>query len=127
MDFREIILLSSILWDLKVPLVICRSYGFTGMARLQIKEHTVIESHPDNHNISFRLINPFPSLKSYLESFNLDSMELKDHAHVPFVVILYKYLQDFIKLHGTIPKTYKDKEILRDLIRKGLFRIRIYI
>ncbi len=89
------------------------------MARLQIKEHTIIESHPDNQNLSFRLVDPFPELENYLQSFDLDSMELKDHAHIPFVVILYKYLQDFKKKHGTIPKTYKEKEILRQMIRKG--------
>ncbi|KAK7601866.1 hypothetical protein V9T40_009307 [Parthenolecanium corni] len=116
----EIILLSSKLWELKVPLLICRSYGFIGMARLQIKEHTIVESHPDNQNTSYRLLNPFPELKTYLESFDLDSLELKDLAHVPFVVILYKYLQEYRKLFGRIPKTYKEKETLRDLIRKGM-------
>lgn len=118
--FREIILLSSKLWELKVPLLVCRSYGFVGMARLQIKEHTIIESHPDNQNTSYRLLKPFPELRTYFESFDLDSMELKDHAHIPFVVILYKYLQDFIKLYGAAPKTYKEKGLLKDLIRKGI-------
>lgn len=113
-------MLSSKLWELKVPLLICRSYGFIGMARLQIKEHTIVESHPDNQNTSYRLLNPFPELKTYLESFDLDSLELKDLAHVPFVVILYKYLQEYRKLFGRVPKTYKEKETLRDLIRKGI-------
>lgn len=89
------------------------------MARLQIKEHTVIESHPDNQNADFRLLNPFPQLKNHLESFDLDSMELKDHAHVPFVVVLYKYVQEFIKNYEKPPQTYKEKEILREMIRKG--------
>lgn len=90
------------------------------MARLQIKEHTIIESHPDNQNTSYRLLNPFPELRTYFESFDLDLMELKDHAHIPFVVILYKYLQDYKKLFGAVPKTYKEKEALRGLIRKGI-------
>lgn len=90
------------------------------MARLQIKEHTIIESHPDNQNTSYRLLNPFPELKTYFESFDLDSMELKDHAHIPFVVILYKYLQDYKKLFGAVPKTYQEKGAFRNLIRKGM-------
>lgn len=116
----ESILLAAKLWELNVPLILCRSYGFNGMARLQIKEHTVIKSHPDNQNPNFRLLDPFLGLKIYLESFDLDSMEMKDHAHVPFVVILYKYVQEYIKKYHKVPQTYKEKEILRDMIRKGI-------
>lgn len=90
------------------------------MARLQIKEHTVIKSHPDNQNTNFRILDPFPSLKTYLESFDLDSMELKDHAHIPFVVVLFKYVQDFMKIFNKVPQTYKEKETLREMIRKGM-------
>lgn len=91
------------------------------MARLQIKEHTVIKSHPDNQNPNFRLLDPFPGLKTYLESFDLHSMDMKDHAHVPYVVILYKYVQEYIKKYQKVPQTYKEKEILRDMIRKGVY------
>lgn len=121
MVYSESILLAAKLWELNVPLILCRSYGFNGMARLQIKEHTVIKSHPDNQNPNFRLLDPFLGLKIYLESFDLDSMEMKDHAHVPFVVILYKYVQEYIKKYHKVPQTYKEKEILRDMIRKGMY------
>lgn len=116
---REISLLSSKLWDLNVPLIICRSYGFTGIARLQVKEHVVIESHPDNQNPDFRITHPFSTLKDHLDSYDLDSMELKDHAHVPYVVILYKYIQEFQQKHGKLPRSYKEKEALKELIRSG--------
>lgn len=120
---REVSILSSKLWDLGVPLIISGSYGFTGVARLQVKEHTVIESHPDNQNPDFRVNHPFPALKEHLESYDLDVMELKDHAHVPYVVILFKYLQEYEKKYGKLPQNYKEKESLKELIRKGELRM----
>lgn len=36
------------LWELDIPLIQCRSIGFLGYLRIQVKEHTIVESHPDN-------------------------------------------------------------------------------
>ncbi|XP_065210292.1 NEDD8-activating enzyme E1 regulatory subunit isoform X2 [Planococcus citri] len=117
---QEIGLLSAKLWDLNIPLIICRSYGFIGAARLQVNEHTVIESHPDNQNPDLRIIQPFPALKEHLDSYDLDSMELKDHAHVPYVVILYKCAQQYFQINGKFPQTYKEKESFKEMIRKKM-------
>ena len=100
----------------------CRSYGFIGYIRVQVKEHTVIESHPDNQTPDLRLDNPFPSLKKHIDSIDLESMDLKDHAHVPYLIILYKYLLKWKDEHnGQIPKNYKEKEAFRTMIRKGMY------
>ena len=85
--------LSSKLWELDIPFLNCKSYGFLGYIRTQVKEHTVIESHPDNLPQDLRLDKPFPALIEYVNSVNLEEMELKDHAHVPYLVILFKYLE----------------------------------
>lgn len=94
-DLKEktVIQLSAKLWDLDIPFLNCKSYGFLGYIRSQIKEHTVIESHPDNQHPDLRLDKPFPSLVQHINSVKLEEMELKDHAHVPYLIILYKYLQ----------------------------------
>lgn len=81
------------LWELDIPLIVCRSIGFVGYMRVQVKEHTVVESHPDNENPDLRLDKPFKALKDHLDPMNLEEMDLKDHSHVPYVVVLYKYLQ----------------------------------
>ena len=85
--------LSSKLWELDIPFLNCKSYGFLGYIRTQVKEHTVIESHPDNLPQDLRLDKPFPALIEYVNSVNIEEMELKDHAHVPYLVILFKYLE----------------------------------
>lgn len=90
--------------------------------RIQVKEHTIIETHPDNETPDLRLDRPFDSLKKHLDSLILDQMSFKDHCHVPYLVILYKYLEKWILEHGTFPKTYKDKQLLKDMIKGGMRR-----
>lgn len=68
-DVKEkcLIALSEILWDLNIPFIFCRSVGFFATARLQIKEHCIVETHPDNKPTDLRLEHPFSTLKSHLE------------------------------------------------------------
>jgi len=119
---RTLILLSKKLWDLEIPFIVCRSYGFIGYIRVQVTEHTVIETHPDNQIPDLRLDQPFPSLKKYVDSIDLEAMEYKDHAHVPYLIVLYKYLQQWKGEHnGRLPESYKEKEVFRSTVRKGMF------
>ncbi|PNF39299.1 NEDD8-activating enzyme E1 regulatory subunit [Cryptotermes secundus] len=119
---RTLIPLSKKLWDLQIPFIVCRSYGFIGYIRVQVAEHTVIETHPDNQIPDLRLDRPFPSLKKYVDSIDLEAMEYKDHAHVPYLIILYKYLQQWKAEHnGQLPKNYKEKEDFKSTIRKGIY------
>lgn len=90
---RTLIQLSNKLWELDIPFLNCRSYGFLGYIRIQLKEHTVIESHPENQTLDLRLDKPFPTLVDHINSIDLNKMELKDHAHVPYLIILFKYLE----------------------------------
>ena len=85
-------------------------------------EHTVIETHPDNQLPDLRLDQPFPSLKKYVDSIDLEAMEYKDHAHVPYLIVLYKYLQQWKGEHnGHLLESYKEKEVFRSTVRKGMF------
>ena len=91
---KSLILLSQRLWELNIPLIVCRSIGFIAYMRIQVKEHKIIETHPDNETPDLRLDKPFESLKHHLDSINLDEMSFKDHSHVPYLVILYKILAE---------------------------------
>lgn len=68
-DIKEkcLIALSEILWELNIPFIFCRSVGFFATARLQLKEHCIVETHPDNKQTDLRLEHPFNTLKSHLE------------------------------------------------------------
>ncbi|KAK3579197.1 hypothetical protein CHS0354_022737 [Potamilus streckersoni] len=120
---RAISKLSNHLWSKNVPLLVCRCYGFIGYMRLLIKEHTVVESHPDNTHEDLRLDRPFPALVQYCDSLHLETMNSKDHSHTPWLVILFKYLQEWKKQHnGEVPKDYKERNLLKEMLKKGMHR-----
>ncbi|OBS72625.1 hypothetical protein A6R68_12798 [Neotoma lepida] len=115
--------LADVLWNSQIPLLICRTYGLVGYMRIIIKEHPVIESHPDNALEDLRLDKPFPELREHFQSYDLEHMEKKDHSHTPWIVIIAKYLaQWYSETNGRIPKSYKEKEDFRDLIRQGILK-----
>ncbi|XP_040185601.1 NEDD8-activating enzyme E1 regulatory subunit isoform X2 [Rana temporaria] len=115
--------LAETLWNANIPLLICRAYGFIGYMRIIVKEHTVIESHPDNALEDLRLDQPFSELREHLQLYDMDHMDRKDHSHTPWIVIVAKFLEKWRRENaGQIPKSYKDKEAFRDLIRQGVLK-----
>ncbi|XP_060520510.1 nedd8-activating enzyme E1 regulatory subunit [Cylas formicarius] len=110
--------LSRHLWDCEVPLMVCRSLGFLGYIRLQVKEHTVIEAHPDSESPDLRLDAPWPALRDYLDAVNIEDLDQKERSHVPPLVILHFYLKRYKEKHnGDFPQKRADKEELKQLIR----------
>lgn len=106
------------LWEVNVPFILCRSVGFLGSFRIQIKEHSVIETHPDNEQTDLRLDVPFPSLAEYLDSFDIDAVDLKDHGHIPWIVILYKAVKKWQTSHQSCwPMSRKEKNEIKDVIQ----------
>lgn len=110
---RLIVSLSNLLWEMNIPLVICRSVGFIGSARVQIKEHCVIETHPDNRQSDLRLENPFATLKEHMDATELSSK-------VPWLVVMYKFLQQYQQENANVPSTYKEKSKLREMIQSAM-------
>lgn len=64
---KTLLTLSRMLWSQNIPFVYCRSIGFIASARLQFKEHFIIESHPDNQRSDLRLEQPFEALQKYFD------------------------------------------------------------
>ncbi|KAJ8303493.1 hypothetical protein KUTeg_019889 [Tegillarca granosa] len=118
---RTLLQLGENLWNMNIPLLICRCYGFIGYMRLAVKEHTVIESHPDSVLEDLRLDRPFTALVEYCDSLDLETMSKKDHSHTPWLVIIYKYLQEWKKTHnGEGPKNYREKTQFKELVKQGI-------
>ena len=87
----------------------------------QIEEHTIIESHPDNEMPDLRLDRPFPALEKYFDSIVLENLEFKEHSHVPYVLLLYKYLQIWKEENnGEAPKNYKEKKLFIQKLSAGI-------
>ncbi|XP_032792301.2 NEDD8-activating enzyme E1 regulatory subunit [Daphnia magna] len=113
--------LSSNLWQNNVPLVVSVSYGFIGSIRLQVSELCIIESHPDNLLEDLRLDKPFPGLKEFMDTIKLPEMNHKQFSHTPYLVLLYKALEIWNDRYGpNPPSNYKEKEILRNIIKNEL-------
>lgn len=111
---KSVIKLSNLLWELNIPLMSCKSVGFLGSARIQVKEYCVIETHPDNKHQDLRLEEPFETLKEHVDNIALGSK-------VPWLVVLYKHLQIYREKHdGKLPTTYKEKSELREMIRSSM-------
>lgn len=126
--------MSKHLWECDVPLLVCRSIGFLGYIRLQIREHTVIEAHPDNESPDLRVDKPWPALQDYLDSINIEQLDQKERSHVPPLVILYYYLKKYKDSHdgewlpscatcadcdfiGSLPGKRCEKERLKQMIK----------
>ncbi|EGI68549.1 NEDD8-activating enzyme E1 regulatory subunit [Acromyrmex echinatior] len=82
---KTLILLSKRLWELNIPLIVCKSLGFVAYMRIQIKEHTVVETHPDNETLDLRLDRPF------------DKKWILEHGTLPTTYKEKQQLKDMIK------------------------------
>ncbi|TFY68145.1 hypothetical protein EVG20_g3676 [Dentipellis fragilis] len=116
--------LSRLLWTdpLSPPLIVVRSAGFLADFYIQFHEHDIIESHTETAP-SLRIDKPFPSLLGHALSLELANMDITDHGHIPYVVILVRVLEDWKRSHnGLPPQNYAEKQAfkaaLRDLKRK---------
>lgn len=84
----------------------------------------IVDTHPDPVSTTdLRLVKPWPALLEFVQSRtgNLEGMENDDHGHVPYLLLLLYYLEEWRKTHeGKVPSAYKEKQEFRDLVRKGM-------
>ena len=113
--------LSEYLWSENVPFLILRSYGFLGYMRIVSREHKIVEAHPDNVIPDLRLDKPFEELVQFCNGINLENLNDADHSHIPYLVIIFKYLEIWKQNNNNqLPKGYKEKELFKSLIREGI-------
>lgn len=80
----------------------------------------VIESHPENVS-DLRLATPFQQLLDYVSTIDLDALDQTDHGHVPFVVIILKYVESWkADQEGKLPQSYQERQELIKKIRAGM-------
>jgi len=76
-----------------------------------------MDPHPDGV-FDLRLDSPFPKLKEYAASLDMDNMDSINYAHVPFPIILLKCLEDWKRTHDNqLPSTTAERNQFKDLIR----------
>jgi amyloid beta precursor protein binding protein 1 len=85
-------LLSDLLWNLNIPLLRISSLGFYAYLQIQYNEQSIIDTHENNlHDL--RLDSPWPELKAFIDSIDLNP-ELNDlYYQIPYSIILTKIFQ----------------------------------
>ncbi|PON83835.1 NEDD8-activating enzyme E1 regulatory subunit APP-BP [Trema orientale] len=117
----SMIKLDRICREANVMLVFARSYGLTGLVRISLKEHTIIESKPDHFLDDLRLNNPWPELKRFAETIDLDVSDPVAHKHIPYIIILVKMAQEWANRHGgTLPSTREEKKEFKELLKSRM-------
>uniref|UniRef100_A0A8R7UHS4 NEDD8-activating enzyme E1 regulatory subunit n=1 Tax=Triticum urartu TaxID=4572 RepID=A0A8R7UHS4_TRIUA len=107
-----------------IVLVAARSYGLTGLVRVSIKEHCVIESKPDHSLDDLRLHNPWPELKQFAKSIDICDKDPVVHKHTPYIVILVRLAEKWADAHdGQLPSTRQEKREFKDLIRAHMLNV----
>ncbi|PSK38078.1 NEDD8-activating enzyme E1 regulatory subunit [Elsinoe australis] len=81
----------------------------------------IVDTHPDpTATTDLRLLTPWPALSEFSQTKtqNLNALSDADLGHIPYVVLLLHFLDEWRKLHnGEPPLSYKDKTSFRDDVR----------
>ena len=103
----------------KCPLLHVRAYGLIGMVQLQVQDHFIMESKPDNELPDLRLSQPFSDLTDLVNQTNLQTVSDMDHGHIPFVIILIKALERWRSesTQNNLPSTPEQKAQFRDVVK----------
>jgi amyloid beta precursor protein binding protein 1 len=80
---------------------------------------TITDTHPDPVTVSdLRLTNPWPELADYAakKTADLDKMDDHAHGHVPWLLLILHFLDQWKKINGKLPETFKEKIEFRKFI-----------
>ncbi|KAL4882619.1 hypothetical protein BJY04DRAFT_186530 [Aspergillus karnatakaensis] len=109
--------------SLGIPVLYTRSVGFYSIFSLQLPAvFPIVETHPDPESTQdLRLLSPWPELAAAGASIsNLNSLDDHQHGHVPYVLLLLHYLEEWKASHeGRLPSNYKEKTAFRDFVRSS--------
>jgi hypothetical protein len=81
----------------------------------------IVDTHPDETaTTDLRLLTPWPELVDFARDMtkDIDSLDAYEHGHLPYVVILMHYLEQWKQAHeGKYPSTYKEKTEFRRIVQ----------
>ena len=65
-----------------------------------------------------RLNNPFEELVTYCKSFDMPTLPLEEHSHIPYVVPLLQAAEKWREAHnGEMPKSFTEKSEFKNFIK----------
>ena len=136
--------LSKHCYDRNITFIHLRTYGLIGLARLQIREHCIIEAHPQS-DVTDLYVHPqqwkhIPQLIQYAHHFTLTAppdtvssgqqrlplqvgQDGEEHAHIPYAVILIQTMETWLSSHPVPPNTYEEKKAFKQMIRDSAYSV----
>ncbi|KAL8931687.1 MAG: hypothetical protein Q9216_007109 [Gyalolechia sp. 2 TL-2023] len=114
-------LVSRICSENAIPLFQVHSIGLFSQFSVQLPDDfPVVDTHPDPASTNdLRLLQPWPELHELMKSKtkDLDSLSDHDHGHVPYLLLLLRFLEDWKKSHGgTPPSDYGEKKQFKTFV-----------
>ncbi len=105
----------------KTPAVAIHSAGFYSYFKINLPgTFPIVDTHPEAEKTTdLRLLNPWPELVEYSKKMtkNIDNLDDHEHGHIPYLVILLHYLEQWRQSHNNeYPISSKDKKEFRHLV-----------
>lgn len=105
----------------KIPLVSTNSSGFYSYFKIHLPGNfPIVDTHPDSTaTTDLRLLTPWPELVQFMHKLTADinSLDAHKHGHIPYVVLLLFYLEQWKSSHDDKPpQSYSDKTAFRKMI-----------
>jgi NEDD8-activating enzyme E1 regulatory subunit len=105
----------------KTPVVSVHSAGFYSYFKITLPgTFPIVDTHPDvEKTTDLRLLSPWPELVEFANDMtrDIDNLDDHDHGHLPYVVILLHYLEQWRQTHnGENPLSSSDKNEFRRLV-----------
>ncbi|KAI2640802.1 hypothetical protein GGS26DRAFT_178188 [Hypomontagnella submonticulosa] len=105
----------------KTSLVSIHSAGFYSYFRINLPgTFPIVDTHPDvQKTTDLRLLNPWPELVEFSREMtkDIDTLDNHEHGHLPYVVILLHYLEEWRQSHnGENPLSYADKNAFSSFV-----------
>ena len=65
------------------------------------------------------LKSSFPALQAYVDEkvLKMPKMDVQQHSHVPYIVLLCKAVKDWKQKHGKMPSTFEEKDAFKAMIK----------
>lgn len=88
-------------WENNIPYMSIKINGLMANLRVQFPELCIMESHPTNDRTDLFIypeqLKLFPELQEFCNSFDIDTKDVTEHAHLPCVAILAQFTQRWLK------------------------------
>lgn len=108
----------------KIPTIFINSAGFYSYFSIHMHgSFPIVDTHPDSTaTTDLRLLSPWPELLSFAQEMTaeIDELDAHTHGHIPYIVLLLHYLEEWKKHHaGKAPETYSEKISFRKMVAEG--------